>query len=56
MNAVSAFTLSSSDGTEISMNHSLKLILAGYTFDTTSINYDINVYKTGISLSQIFEE
>ncbi|MDP7500043.1 MAG: right-handed parallel beta-helix repeat-containing protein, partial [SAR324 cluster bacterium] len=51
----SAFTLSSSDGSEISMNQSSKLSLSGYTFDTTSSNDDINVYQTEISLSQIPE-
>ncbi len=51
----SAFTLSSSDGSEISMNQSSKLSLSGYTFDTTSSNNDINVYQTEISLSQIPE-
>ena len=51
----SAFTLSSSDGSEISMNQSSKLSLSGYTFDTTSSNDDINVYQTEISLSLIPE-
>ena len=49
------FTLSSSDGSEISMNQSSKLSLLGYTFDTTSSSDDINVYQTEISLSQIPE-
>ena len=51
----SAFTLSSSDGSEISMNQSSKLSLSGYSFDTTSSSDDINVYQTEISLSQIPE-
>jgi len=51
----SAFTLSSQDGSEISMNQSSKLSLSGYTFDTTSSSDDINVYQTEISLSQIPE-
>ena len=51
----SAFTISSLDGSEINMNHSSKLNLSGYSFDTTSNNDDINVYETEISLSQIPE-
>ena len=42
----SVFTLSSSDGFEISMNQSSKLCLSGHTFDVTSSNDDINVYQT----------
>jgi len=49
----SAFTLSSLGGSEISMNHSSRLSLSGYSFDTTSNSNDINVYETEISLSQI---
>ena len=37
------------------MNHSSKLSLSGYSFDTTSSSDDINVYQTEISLSQIPE-